>query len=122
MLMVCMFTQVLAGCKSQPEADFNFKYYYSFTDSLGNTVNLKDKPQRVVSLVGSYAETWILAGGNLVNPRDTVSDTLQNRGIDIADCRRILKENTVFFTLQLNICMDLFVIKKAWIRRRCCVA
>lgn len=27
-----------------------------------------------------------------VNPRDTVVDTLQNRGIDIADCRRILKD------------------------------
>lgn len=38
-----------------------------------------------------------LSGANMitaetgVNPRDTVEDTLQNRGIDIADCRRILK-------------------------------
>ena len=27
-----------------------------------------------------------------VNPRDTVTDTLQHRGLDIADCRRILKD------------------------------
>ena len=39
-----------------------------------------------------------MSGANLitaeagVNPRDTVADTLQNRGIDIADCRRILKD------------------------------
>lgn len=38
-----------------------------------------------------------MSGANLitaetgVNPRDTVEDTLQNRGLDIADCRRILK-------------------------------
>lgn len=39
-----------------------------------------------------------MSGANLitaetgVNPRDTAVDTLQNRGIDIADCRRILKD------------------------------
>ncbi len=39
-----------------------------------------------------------MSGANLitaetgVNPRDTVEDTLKNRGIDIADCRRILKD------------------------------
>lgn len=54
---------MIAGCQAKAEQGEDVSHdYYSFTDSLGNTVNFKDKPQRVVSLVGSYAETWILAG------------------------------------------------------------
>ena len=59
MLIISLFAQVLTGCKvqkEQQEANINAEYYYSFTDSLNNKVNLKEKPQRVVSLVGSYAE------------------------------------------------------------------
>jgi biotin synthase len=62
----------------------------------------------VLSMAGMKKLPWIgihepsihgyMSGANLitaetgVNPRDTVADTLQNRGIDIADCRRILKD------------------------------
>ena len=38
----------------------------TFTDSLGNTVELEQPPQRVAALLGSYAETWLLAGGEVV--------------------------------------------------------
>jgi iron complex transport system substrate-binding protein len=72
LLIICLFAQVLTGCNGQIESEDDGKYYYSFTDSLGNTVNLEDKPQRVVSLIGSYAETWILAGGDLVGVTDDV--------------------------------------------------
>lgn len=46
--------------------------YYTFTDSLGNSVVLDERPERVVSLVGSYAETWILAGGKVTGATDDV--------------------------------------------------
>lgn len=62
----------------------------------------------VLSMAGMKKLPWIgihepsthgyMSGANLitaetgVNPRDIVADTLQNRGIDIADCRRILKD------------------------------
>jgi iron complex transport system substrate-binding protein len=87
LLIISLFAQVLTGCKAQPEANVNSKYYYSFTDSLGNTVNLKDEPQRVVSLVGSYAETWILAGGNLVGVTD---DVISERKMDLPDGTKIV--------------------------------
>lgn len=61
----------------------------------------------VLTMAGMKKLPWIgihepsvhgyMSGANLitaetgVNPRDTVTDTLQNRGIDIADCRTILK-------------------------------
>ena len=62
----------------------------------------------VLAMAGMKKFPWIgvhepnlhsyLSGANLitaeigVNPRDTVVDTLQSRGLDIADCRRILKD------------------------------
>ncbi|NLB43015.1 MAG: ABC transporter substrate-binding protein, partial [Clostridiales bacterium] len=67
--------------------DVNIKYYYSFIDSLNNNVNLKDKPQKVVSLVGSYAETWILAGGNLVGVTD---DVINERKMDLPSGTKIV--------------------------------
>ncbi len=87
LLIISLLTQVLTGCKVQPEADANSKHYYSFSDSLSNTVNLKDKPQRVVSLVGSYAETWILAGGSLVG---VTNDVVSERKMDLPDGTKII--------------------------------
>lgn len=62
----------------------------------------------VLAMAGMKKFPWIgiheptihgyMSGANLitaetgVNPRDTVTDTLQNRGLDITDCRRILKD------------------------------
>lgn len=62
----------------------------------------------VLAMAGMKRFPWIgihepsihgyMSGANMItaetgaNPRDTVEDTLQNRGIDIADCRRILKD------------------------------
>lgn len=48
--------------------------YYSFTDAAGRTVTLDARPQRVVSLMGSYAETWLLAGGTLAGVTSDVID------------------------------------------------
>lgn len=79
-LLVSLFSQLLTGCKVQTKEASTITYYYSFVDSLNNTVNLKDKPQRVVSLVGSYAETWILAGGNLIGVTD---DVISERKMDL---------------------------------------
>ena len=51
----------------------NQNAFYTFTDSLDRSVVLEKKPERVVSLVGSYAETWILAGGKVVGVTDDVT-------------------------------------------------
>jgi len=79
-LIITLLISLLTGCKEQPKQESEIKYYYSFTDSLGNTVNLKTKPQRVVSLVGSYAETWMLAGGDLAG---VTSDVISERNMDL---------------------------------------
>lgn len=86
LLLIGFFAQLLTGCKAQPAAA-DIKYYYSFTDSLNNTVNLKDKPQRVVSLVGSYAETWTLAGGDLLG---VTNDVISERKMDLPSGTKIV--------------------------------
>jgi iron complex transport system substrate-binding protein len=41
---------------------------------------LESKPNRVVSLVGSYSETWVLAGGELVG---VTNDVISERNMDL---------------------------------------
>lgn len=56
--------------------------YYSFVDALENTVVLEEEPSRVVSLVGSYAETWLLAGGELIG---VTNDVITERKLDLSE-------------------------------------
>ncbi|MGN0661852.1 MAG: ABC transporter substrate-binding protein [Faecalibacterium sp.] len=53
----------------------------SFTDALGRSVTLT-RWERVVSLYGSFAETWVLAGGTLVGVTD---DAVEERGLALGD-------------------------------------
>jgi len=69
---------------SSNEAEDN---YYTFTDSLENTVVLKEKPEKVVALVGSYAETWLLAGGELAGVTD---DVITERKMDVSENTKIV--------------------------------
>lgn len=47
---------------------------YTFTDDLGREVTV-DSPERVASLLGSYADMWVLAGGSVcAAPEDAFDD------------------------------------------------
>ena len=52
-----------------------------FTDAWGYEVELHSR-DRVVSLYGSFAETWLLAGGTLVG---TTSDAIEERDLELGD-------------------------------------
>ena len=54
----------------------------TFTDSLGNTVELEQPPKRVAALLGSYAETWLLAGGEVVA---VTQDAYDERGLEFPE-------------------------------------
>lgn len=51
---------MLNGCGADLASD---KEYYSFTDSVGNTVTLSEKPEKTAVLFSSFADIWIAAGG-----------------------------------------------------------
>ena len=53
----------------------------TFTDALGYEVSLSSW-ERVVSLYGSFAETWLLAGGTLTG---TTADAIEERGLALGE-------------------------------------
>lgn len=87
MILMLLGLALISGCSVNPTANQDIEYYYTFTDSLNNTVKLRDKPERVVSLVGSYAETWILAGGELAG---VTNDVMTERKMKLSDNTRIV--------------------------------
>ncbi|MGM9684160.1 MAG: ABC transporter substrate-binding protein, partial [Eubacteriales bacterium] len=53
----------ITACKGQPED--STKDSVIFTDALGREVSVPKKPERVAALLGSFADVWTLAGGEL---------------------------------------------------------
>ena len=58
---------LLSGCgasaSSAPPAPAEASAQYVFTDDLGRTVSLPERPRRTAALIGSFADVWCLAGG-----------------------------------------------------------
>lgn len=72
-----------AGCGAKQEAPPSAEepQAVTFVDAIGNPVSITSC-QRVVSLYGSFAETWLLAGGTLVG---VTSDAIEERKLDLDD-------------------------------------
>lgn len=58
-----------------------------FTDALNREVVIDETPQVVVSLMGSFAETWTLAGGELSG---VTIDAVEERNMDLGPTVRIV--------------------------------
>jgi iron complex transport system substrate-binding protein len=67
--------------ESSPAAEAAGEDGLHFTDALGYPVHLKSY-ERVISLYGSFAETWMLAGGTLAG---TTSDAIEERGLAVGE-------------------------------------
>ena len=67
--IVCMLLVLgllLCGCGAGGQQDV----LHEFTDDLGRTVRLNAEPKRVACLLGSFAEIWYLAGGEVIAAPD----------------------------------------------------
>lgn len=84
LLAILMLLPALAGCSGSVAASAatpaTAAGSLSFTDDTGATVTLPRPPQKVIALMGSYAETWLLAGGTLAG---ATSDTLSERNLPL---------------------------------------
>jgi len=60
LLLLCL---VFSACSISDTVKENPSY--SFTDALGRNVVLDNKPVRVAALIGSFADVWMLAGGDI---------------------------------------------------------
>lgn len=75
-ILICLILFILSVLLISCD-NINNDVYYSFTDDLGNEINLYKKPQNVACLFSSFAEIWILSGGEVAI---TVYETIE-RGI-----------------------------------------
>ena len=64
-IIVCIaiLTGVLTACGSVKSTQN--QEVVTFTDALGREVSVPKEPERVAALIGSFADVWLLAGGNL---------------------------------------------------------
>lgn len=73
-ILICVLALLLTACAvntATPETEAGV----SFTDALDRTVSVSGEPERVASLLGSFADVWQLAGGTLcAAPEDAWED------------------------------------------------
>jgi len=65
----------LFGCAAEPDSVGT-----AYIDDLGREVSIAEAPQRVASLLGSFSDLWVLAGGELVASTD---DAWDDFGLDL---------------------------------------
>ena len=71
-LIVCL----LCGCSADSQPAVHIGEAFTFTDDMGRTVTVNN-PQRVACLLGSFAQVWQLAGGDVAATADDAWDDLQ---------------------------------------------
>ncbi|MBR0416462.1 MAG: ABC transporter substrate-binding protein [Firmicutes bacterium] len=81
-LLLCI--AMLAGCgaKSGDEGKQGEWTPVTVTDDLGREVTIDAEPQAVAAIMGSFADTWVLAGGTL---KAAVHDAWEDFGLDLGD-------------------------------------
>lgn len=90
-----LFTAVACLPETSPEDG------YTFTDATGRSVTVEKNPGNVVSLQGSFAETWLIAGGDLVG---VTTDAFEDFNLDLPDAEIVgtVKEPNTEILLSLN--------------------
>jgi len=75
LISLLLLLSLLCGCSSPAVAEAAPADDFTFTDDLGRTVTV-GKPQRVACLLGSFAQVWQLAGGEVIATADDAWDDL----------------------------------------------
>lgn len=105
LLILLCATFFLASCSADDPR--NVTPLLSFTDDLGREVQVYSTDS-VVSLYGSYADAWLLAGGELTG----VTEDVQERGIDTGSAQIVGSVKEPSFEQVLALAPD-FVILSA---------
>lgn len=81
-MVIILLCSALAGCGQKKEEGGPSGEWtpITVTDDLGREVTLETKPEKAAILLGSFAETWILAGGDICA---TVHDSWDDYDLDL---------------------------------------
>lgn len=74
-IAIGLLLALLCGCAA-PAGNVESESAVTFTDDLGRSVTV-EQPQRVAALLGSFAQVWMLAGGQICATADDAWDDLQ---------------------------------------------
>ena len=88
-LILAALLSLATGCAKVPEEEPSgaaAETEVIFTDALGREVSVPKDPARVASLVGSYAEVWVLAGGTLCA---AAADAWEDFGLELGDAANL---------------------------------
>ena len=104
MIILALCTCFLLGCGAQaaPTAPPSG---YTFTDDLGRSITVSD-PQHVALLSGSFAQVWVLAGGQVAAAPD---DAWEDLHLELPGAVDLGKTNALSLELLLSVQPD-FVI------------
>lgn len=78
---LCMILALIAlsGCSKTNKEQRPWEEI-TFTDSLNRQVTVKKSPERVAALIGSFADVWLLAGGEICA---TAEDAWEDFGLEL---------------------------------------
>ena len=83
-ILICAFLFSVSACKKQSE--IATEPHITFIDALGREVKTTKNPERVATLLGSFADVWVLAGGKLCA---TAEDAWEDFGLELENCINI---------------------------------
>lgn len=101
---------LLCGCSSslQPSENSSVEVY-TFTDALGREVTVEKSPKRTAALIGSFADVWQLAGGEVCAAAE---DAWDDFGLELPEAVNIGGAHSPSFEALLSSNPD-FVIASA---------
>ncbi len=79
LLLCAVLSGLLSACSHPPAETHNEHSTVTFTDALGREVSIGQHPKRVAALLGSFADVWTLAGGELCAAAE---DAWEDFGLD----------------------------------------
>ncbi len=79
-VLICVL--LLIGCnnKEVSTGEVVNEEFITFIDALDREVTIKKNPEKVAALLGSFADVWILAGGEICA---TAEDAWDDFGLDL---------------------------------------
>ena len=81
-LNACAEDDILIGGDPNSRDRVTDEDYVTFTDALGREVSVKKKPSRTAALLGSFADLWMLAGGEVCA---AAQDAWDDFGLELSD-------------------------------------
>lgn len=84
LLLAAAVSGVFPACA--PKEDAAETGDVEFTDALGREIKIEDEPERVAALLGSFADVWTLAGGNVCAAAEDAWDDFE---LDLPDAVNI---------------------------------